>query len=112
MRDLKEKILEEREILVIGLFFGFLFGISLSLTFQQGETSSLSKKEVANKTEKFINDVLGQGGKNTTVQYTNIEDSGICGVYNVTLKVEQTNFSSSVLVTKDGEWLLQKRKLS
>lgn len=112
MENLKKKLTEESRVLVIGVFFGVLLGLSAGI-FIQGinKQEVMSKSEIGKRTEEFLNQkVLIR--KNMTVEYLEVADSTIPGVYNITVKVKELNITTNVLVSKDGKWFLQNRKIT
>lgn len=114
MANFKEKLLEERRVLLVGLFFGFVLGFSASLILQEENKgiNALGKDEIGRKTEGFIKNTLTQGTqRNLTVEYTKVEEAVVPGLYNVTIRVEEANITSSVLVSKDGEWFFGAQKV-
>lgn len=114
MDNLKEKLLEERKVLLVGLFFGFVLGFSASLVLQEGNgrVNALAKDEIGRKTEDFIGNTITQGTKrNLTVKYVKVEEAVVPGLYNVTIRIKEANITSSVLVSKDGKWFFGAQKV-
>lgn len=110
LKEIQEKLKEEKRILVAGLMFGFLLGFAVSVALKAPSTG-LSKAELGSKTISYINNNVLKN-RTMSIEYTSVKESKISGIYNVTVKIKETNVTVPILISKGGNWFVRARKIS